>query len=233
MTTRSASTVRKRDLAQLTRAYPYLQGYAALPFLLVVLATLLINGGVVTGAWSWLAAIGSVLVASHASNVIRRWYERNFGLVRPAGARGWQPFITYVGLMLLGLVIVPALLSSLARVPAEFFDGKVIAWPYAVLGILLVGQAFILRPYLSFNAVFGALLAALALVPLGEWLGLAGNVHPFRGAAGLAFMTVGLIGYAFTTHATLVRELRRMQAELGAAPTALEAGPTECHEDQP
>lgn len=228
MTTSRTSAVRKGRLAGLTRAYPHLQGYAALPLLLIPLALMLIDGGRITGAWTWLIMLGSVLVASCASRLIRRWYEQSFGLVQPTGGRGWRLFLTYFALLMVGNVLVPALLIRFAGAPSTLFDSDAYAWGYAVLGVLVSGHAFVLRPYLQFNAVFGALMAALALVPLGQILGLPEGVHPFHGVGMLAFLGAGLVGYAFTAHATLVRELRRIRSELveclpasGAANTGL------------
>src|SRR5690554_3427842 len=51
MATTRTSTLSKGRLAQLTRAYPVLQGYATLPWLLVFLIPLLVDTGVVRGGW--------------------------------------------------------------------------------------------------------------------------------------------------------------------------------------
>lgn len=223
--------MRKGRLAGLTRAYPHLQGYAALPLLLVPLALTLVDGGRITGAWSWLTLLSSLLAASSASHRIRLWYERSFGLVQPAGGRGWRPFLTYFALLMVGNVLIPALLIRFAGAPSTLFGSDAYAWGYAVLGVLVSGHAFVLRPYLQFNAVFGVLMAALALVPLGQMLGLPEGVHPFHGVGMLAFLAAGLVGYAFTAHATLVRELRRIRSELVEALPSSYAADTELPEE--
>lgn len=220
MTTTRTSTVRRGRLARLTRAYPFLQGYAVLPWLLMAVLPLLLDTGIVRGGWSWLVAIGVTLLAAEGSRWIRRWYERTFGLVKPTGGSNWTPFLTYVGLMLAAFVVVPGLLTRFAGVPQVVFDGPVLSWPFAVFGLLLVGTALYAFPLLPFSLVYGALIAALALVPLGEWLGVAGAVHPFSTPFRLVVIALGLIGHAFTAHATLVRELRRVQEELGLPSTS-------------
>lgn len=223
MATIRTSTLTKGRLAQLTRAYPVLQGYATLPFLSVLLIPALTNSGIVRGVWSWLLAAGCILAADFGSRRVRRWYEGRFGLVRPAGGRNWRPFLTFVGLLLIGMVLVPGLLQRFAGVPSEVFDGQVFSWPYVVYGVLLLGVGFAYRPYLPFSAVFGALLAALSLVPLGAWLGLPDSVHPFNTDTVLVVLAFGLVVHAFTAHATLVRELKQIQADLGN-PAATGAG---------
>ena len=215
MATTRTSTLSKGRLAQLTRAYPVLQGYATLPWLLVFLIPLLVDTGVVRGGWAWLLAFGCILSADFLSRRIRRWYENYFGLVRPVGGKGWRPFLAYVGLLLLGFVLVPGLLVRYVGVSSAVFDGDALSWPFVVFGALLLGVGFAYRPYLPFNVIAGALLLSLALVPLGDWLGLPGGVHPFNSAARLPMLALGLVGHAFTAHATLVRELRQIRLELG------------------
>jgi hypothetical protein len=205
----------KGRLARLTRAYPVLQGYATLPWLLVFLIPLLVDTGVVRGGWSWLLVFGCLLAADILSRRIRRWYEGRFGLVRPVGGKGWGPFLSFIGLSLLGFVLIPGLLVRFMGVSTAVFDGDVLSWPFVVLGSVLLGSGFMYRPYLPFNVIAGALLLSLALVPLGDLLGLAGGVHPFNSAARLPVLALGLICHAFTAHATLVRELHQIQLELG------------------
>lgn len=215
MTTTRTSTVRKGRLARLTRAYPLLQGYAVLPWLLMAALPLLLDTGVVRGGGSWLLALGVSLLAIEGSRWVKRWYERTFGLVRPAGGSSWTPFLTYVGLMLAAFVVLPGLLTRFAGVPQAVFDGPLVAWPLAVFGGLLVGTSLHAFPLLPFNAIYGVLVAVLALVPLGEGLGLADSVHPFNTHFRLVVVALGLIGHAFTAHAALVRELGRVRDELG------------------
>jgi hypothetical protein len=86
----------------------------------------------------------------------------------------------------------------------------------------MVGAAFILRPYLPFLAIYGALVAALALLPLGGWFGSPGDRHLFytfnvARVPGVMF----ILGYAFSAHAALVRELRAFQRELGTPDAGL------------
>ena len=224
MATIRTSTLSRGRLAQLTRAYPVLQGYATLPWLLVFLVPLLVDTGLVRGVWSWVVAIGSLFAADFLSRRIRRWYERSFGLVRPAGGKSWRPYFAYIGVLLLGFAVVPGLLTRFMGVPTAVFEGDVLSWPFVVFGAVVLGIGVVYRPYLPFNVIAGALLLSLALVPLGAWLGLPGSVHPFfNKAVRLSVLAVGLIGHAFTAHATLVRELRHIQRELGN-PAAAEAG---------
>lgn len=224
MATTRTSTLSRGRLAQLTRAYPVLQGYATLPWLLVFLVPLLVDTGLVRGVWSWAVAIGSLFAADFLSRRVRRWYEHSFGLVRPAGGKSWRPYFAYIGVLLLGFAVVPGLLTRFMGVPTAVFEGDVLSWPFVVFGAVVLGIGVAYRPYLPFNVIAGALLLSLALVPLGAWLGLPGSVHPFfNKAVRLSVSAVGLIGHAFTAHATLVRELRHIQRELGN-PAASEFG---------
>lgn len=212
--TRASAHSRSR-LARFTRIYPLLQGYTLLPWLVPMVTLLLIDTGVVRGGWVLLLFAASLVLAVLGQRDVGRWYERTYGLVRQQGAKVRS--FAFFGLTLFGFALLPPLLVRYAGVPDGLFGWRgVLHWPWLWTGVVLVGTAFALRPHLSFVAVFGALVAAMASLPLGEWLGTPDGRHLFYGLA--ASRTLGfalVLGYAISAHGALVRELRMIQREFG------------------
>jgi hypothetical protein len=216
MTAARASAPSRSRLARFTRIYPLLQGYALLPWLLPMVALLLMDTGVVRGGWTLLLFGVSLVLAWLEQRAVSRWYERTYGLVRQQGVKFGS--FAFLGMFLVGFWLLPPLLVRYAGVPDGLFSWRgVLHWPWLWVGVTLVGAAFALRPHLSFVAVFGALLATTASLPLGEWLGTSDGRHLFYGfAAGRTLGFALILGYAFSAHGALVRELRVIQGQLGA-----------------
>jgi hypothetical protein len=171
----------------------------------------LMDTGVV-GWWGLLLLGVSLPLAGLGHRAVGRWYERTYGLVRQR--RGWSfKSFAYSGLFLAGFLLLPPLLVRYAGVPDGVFGWRgILHWPLVWVGTSMVGAAFILRPYLPFLAIYGALVAALALLPLGEWFGSPVDRHLFYTMfAGRTLGVVFVLGYAFSAHAALVRELRAFQ----------------------
>ena len=213
--TRASAHSRSR-LARFTRIYPLLQGYTLLPWLVPMAALLLIDTGVVRGGWVLLLFAASLALAVLGQRDVGRWYERTYGLVRQQGAKARG--FAFFGLFLVGFSLLPPLLVRYAGVPDGLFGWRgVLHWPWLWVGVVLVGTAFAL---LSFVAVFGALVAAMASLPMGEWLGTPDGRHLFYGLA--ASRTLGfalILGYAISAHGALVHELQRIQHEIGSTDT--------------
>lgn len=228
----SASTGSRSSLRSFTGAYPWLRGYALLPWLLPMSVWFAGEAGVSWTGWGpWVLFGVSLTVAYFGHRAVLRWYDRRFGVVWQR--EGTSPFtlrnaafsFVFANAVILAFVyFLPPLLVNWLDVP-EILFGPRYHWPWVLGSVVLFVSAYFGRPYFSFLAIFGAALFVLALLPLGEWLGLPGGRHLLRwsfGAQGLRLFLV--LGYAFASHAMLVRFFRQIQRQFDLQDGRLRSG---------
>jgi len=219
----STSTGSAGRLERFTRSYPWLRGYALLPWLLPMTVTLVGNTGVTWLGWGpWLLYGVTLVVAFFAYRAVLRWYDRSFGVAWQKQGEGADSALDvffkflFANLILAAFVyLLPPLLMAVFNAPAWLF-GPEYHWPWIFASVLLIVVGFVARPYFSFLVFFGAVLLILGFLPLGHWLGVPEGRHFLRtalGGQGLRLLLV--LGYAFASHATLVRSFRRIQEQFG------------------
>lgn len=230
----SASTRSTSSLERFTKTYPWLRGYALLPWLLPMTITFVGETGVTWLGWvPWLLYGASLVGAFLACRAVLRWYDRKFGVAwqRRGEGSGLVPFLVF-SLVFANLVIVafiyllPPLLMNWFNAP-EWLFGPEYHWPWVLGSLVLLVMGFVGRPYFSFFAFLGGVLLVLAVLPLGEWVGVPEGRHLLRtslGAQGLRILL--LLSYAFASHASLVRGFHRIQERfgLGNQPSQLDEG---------
>lgn len=231
----TTSTDSRTSLTDFMRAYPVLRGYVLLPWLLPMSVWLIGETGIYwLGPGPWILQLVTVVAAIFGHRAVVRWYDGRYGRVwqEDGGDRFSAGFIlgrlVIQSVVFLALIyLLPPILINWFGVSAEWF-GPVYHWPWVLVSVALIVVAWLARPYFAFLAFFGIALLVLAVLPLGEFFGVADGRHLLRtsyGGQGLRILLV--LGYSLASHATLVRYLKQFQDQFGVAddggPTSSEA----------